>query len=110
MSMRLEMLQVARLAPKLLGDAAALVHSFLLQHQNSDGGFEDRAGGSDLYYTVFGLDALIALSQSADTRKVADYLESFGSGESLDFVHLCCLARAWGAVTRANASRERLSS
>ena len=61
MSLRLEMLQVARLAPKVLGESAELVRDFLLRQQNDDGGFGDRAGQSDLYYTVFGLDSLLAL-------------------------------------------------
>ena len=61
MSLRLEMLQVARLAPKVLEDSAELVHDFLLRQLNADGGFTDRTGRSDLYYTVFGIDGLIAL-------------------------------------------------
>ena len=47
MSLRLEMLQVARLAPKVLGDASELVQNFLTNQQNSDGGFKDREGKSD---------------------------------------------------------------
>ena len=39
MSMRLEMLQVARLAPKLLGESIDLVIGFLRSQQNVDGGF-----------------------------------------------------------------------
>src|SRR6266702_2301020 len=61
MSLRLEMLQVARLAPKLLGDSATLVRGFLLSQQNADGGFNDRGGKSDPYYTVFGLEGLNSL-------------------------------------------------
>ena len=49
MSLRLEMMQVARLAPKCLGESAALVRNFLLGQQNPDGGFKDRSGRSDLY-------------------------------------------------------------
>jgi len=44
MSLRLEMLQVARLAPKVLGDSTDLVRQFILHQQNADGGFKDRAG------------------------------------------------------------------
>jgi hypothetical protein len=98
MSIRLEMLQVARLAPRVLGDSAALVGDFLLDQQNGDGGFKDRSGQSDLYYTVFGLDGLAALQTPVDTTRVRAYLETFGSGAGLDFVHLCCLARCWAAL------------
>ena len=34
MSLRLEMLQVARVAPKVLGDATELVRNFLASQQN----------------------------------------------------------------------------
>jgi prenyltransferase beta subunit len=99
MSMRLEMLQVARLAPKLLGDSAGLVRRFLEHEQKEDGGFQDRSGKSDLYYTVFGLDGLLALQAEIPRARIAGYLKSFGNGEGLDFVHLCCLARAWAALS-----------
>ena len=98
MSMRLEMLQVARLAPKLLGESTELVHGFLLRQQNEDGGFRDRSGKSDLYYTVFGLDGLLALQAEVPRARITAYLKSFGEGEGLDFVHLCCLARAWATI------------
>ena len=41
--MRLEMLQVARLAPKLLGESKDLVAGFL-EHQITEGAFLDRSG------------------------------------------------------------------
>lgn len=87
------MLQVARLAPKLLGESADLVRDFLGSQFNPDGGFRDRAGNSDLYYTVFGLEGLIALRADVPAEAVAGYLRSFGDGAGLDFVHLGCLLR-----------------
>lgn len=98
MSIRLEMLQVARLAPKLLGDSTELIEGFLRRQQNNEGGFNDRSGQSDLYYTVFGLDALTALQRELPTEKTTGYLERIGTGNTLDFVHLCCLARCWSAI------------
>ena len=93
------MLQVARLAPKILGeDAAQLVAKFLRSQQNEDGGFKDRKGTSDLYYTVFGLDALTALQQPTEADRVRAFVETFGAGAGLDFVHLCALARCWNAL------------
>jgi prenyltransferase beta subunit len=89
------MLQVARLAPKLLGEGADLVADFLRGQQNADGGFKDRAGISDLYYTVFGLEGLIALRADLPHAKVAAYLRTIGPVESLDMIHVCCLARCW---------------
>jgi prenyltransferase beta subunit len=101
MNLRLEMLQVARLAPNLLGDSAPLVEEFFKSEQNSDGGFKDRAAQSDLYYTVFGLDGLLALQVAVPGESVEKFLNQFGSGTQLDFVHLCCLARCWGTLKHA---------
>src|ERR1051325_8754605 len=92
------MLQVARLAPRLLGDSADLVAGFLRDRLNADGGFADRAGESDLYYTVFGLEGLLALRADLPVAHVAGYLRTFGEGADLDFVHLGCLARCWAAL------------
>jgi prenyltransferase beta subunit len=102
MSLRLEMLQVARLAPKVLEDSAQLVCDFLLRQLSANGGFPDRTGGSDLYYTVFGIDGLIALQAELPVEKIRSYVRSFGDGEHLDFVHLCCLARVRAAAGLQN--------
>ena len=93
------MLQVARLAPKQLGESRDLVAAFLRGRLNPHGGFQDRAGASDLYYTVFGLDALIALQEELHIDLTAAYLSRFAESD-LDFVHLACLARGWAALRR----------
>lgn len=106
------MLQVARLAPKLLGESRELVETFILSQLDAGGGFRNRAGQSDLYYTVFGLESLIALRSTLPESQVAAYLAGFGGGEGLDFVHLACLARAWAALPgekRSAPSAEILS-
>jgi len=92
------MLQVARLSPKLLGESRDLCVDFLHSQIDPDGGFRDRAGNSDLYYTVFGTEALIALRADLPVSQLAAYLRSFGEGAELDFVHLTCLARCWAAL------------
>lgn len=98
MSVRLEMLQVARLAPKLLGDSAEFVRHFIRGRQLPDGGFPDRSGRSDLYYTVFGIEALLALQAPLESDRLDRYLAGFGTGDELDLVHLCCLARCRAAL------------
>lgn len=100
MSRRLQMLQVARLARRTLGESADLVAAFLESLAAPDGGYVNRGGRSDLYYTAFALDALVALDRPASPQArdvTRGYLDSFGSGRDLDFVHRCCLARAWAA-------------
>ena len=98
MSFRLEMLQVARLAPQVLGEAADLVRDFIRREALPCGAWRDRDGKPDLYYTVFGMEALLALHMEPDWPRLADWLATFRDGADLDFVHLCCLARCWSAV------------
>ncbi len=100
------MLQVARLAPGLLQEASDRVGGFFREQFNEDGGARDRAGKSDLYYTVFGLEGLIALRQEPPFDRVRPYLERFGDGEGLDLVHLSCLARSWAALPRGSLAGE----
>ena len=116
MSLRLEMLQVARLAHRILGDSTLLVRDFFLRQQRADGSFPDRSGNSDLYYTVFGLEGLVAvhiptLDGMADPNsfghsdaRAREYLCSFTNLGGLDFVHLCCLARAWAAANNLDSA------
>jgi prenyltransferase beta subunit len=106
------MLQVARLAPKQLGESRDLVVRFVLDQLNVDGGFRDRAGKSDLYYTVFGLDALTALQEELPVELVSAYLSRFGDGGGLDLIHLACLARSHAAISRMHEDRlvDRLSA
>lgn len=92
------MLQVARLAPTQLDDASDKVVQFLRSRMHEDGGMMDRSGDSDLYYTVFGLEGLIAMQSPLPEDRVRRYLQGFGDGEALDFVHRCCLARCWASI------------
>ena len=98
MSIRLEMLQVARLAPKALGESADLVRDFLLTQLTTEGAGRDRDGHPDLYYTIFVLGGLQALQAEIPAERVRGFLRTFGDGEGLDFVHLGALARCWGII------------
>ena len=92
------MLQVARVAPTMLGESAGLVREFFLQQFTDEGGGRDRAGRPDLYYTIFALAGLQALQAATPMQRVAEWLRGFGEGQGLDFVHLGSLARCWAAV------------
>lgn len=96
------MLQVARLAPRVLGKATESIAAFLKSQQNSDGGFRDKSTNkstnSDLYYTLFGIDASLALQIELDKERIRCYLHKFGNGEALDFVHFCSLIRCRSAM------------
>ncbi len=95
------MLQVARLAPKLLGESAKLVADFVGSKLTAAGGFAGRDGRPDLYYTVFGLEAMLALQLEPPPDKVARYLGASATADSLDFVHACSLARCGAALQRS---------
>lgn len=89
------MLQAAARAPNLLRDATDQVGDFVRGRLNDDGGFANRDGPSDLYYTIFGLGCFAALGLDLPADRVRRYLLTFDDGASLDLVHLTCLARAW---------------
>lgn len=104
------MLQVARLAPRVLEDATELVAAFVQGQQNPDGGFRDKSGQSDLYYSVFGLDAALALQVDLDKSLLRSYLSPFADGKDLDFVHLCSLIRCRSIAGFESGQEARLAA
>lgn len=106
MSLRLQMLQVARVAQKSLGDSASLVREFLLRQITPEGGGGDRAGRADLYYTIFVLAGLEALQAGIPEARVRPFVTAFGDGAELDFVHLGALARCRAAIGMAGADAD----
>ncbi|HUF64255.1 MAG TPA: prenyltransferase/squalene oxidase repeat-containing protein [Verrucomicrobiales bacterium] len=104
MSLRLEMLQVARLAPALLGEEASRrIEDFVRSTERPEGGFGDREGKPDLYYTSFAVDALTALRAELPSGLIS-FLGSFDPA-TLDLVHVCALTRLASAIS-AQAARE----
>lgn len=98
MSLRLQLLQIARLAPKLLADSTPLVRDFFARQFNDAGATCDRGGKPDLYYTIFALAGAQAMDASIPVGKTRQWLGTFGDGASLDFVHVGALARCWAAT------------
>src|SRR5207248_11489967 len=87
MSLRLQILQVARLAPRLLADSTELVRDFFRRQLSPSGAGIDRAGQPDLYYTIFTLAGFQALDVPIPLDTVEQFLRTYGDGEGLDFVH-----------------------
>jgi hypothetical protein len=108
-SLRLQLLQVARLSPRLLADSVDLVRDFYRRQFDADGAAHDRGGKPDLYYTIFALAGAQSLDVAPPVDKTAAWLAGFGVGEGLDFVHLGALARCWAAIglERMPAGRDR---
>lgn len=98
MSLRLQLLQAARLAPGLLAGSTPLVCDFYRRQFKADGAACDRGGRPDLYYTIFALAGAQALDVPVPLDQTAAWLRTFGDGEGLDFVHLGALARCWAAL------------
>ena len=103
MSLRLQMLQVARWGGRELGDSAELVRGFL-RSQLRNGAGVDRDGQPDVYYTIFVLAGLQAMDAPLPIDEIAAYLR--GADEGLDFIHLGALARCWAACGRERLSPE----
>jgi prenyltransferase beta subunit len=99
-SLRLQLLQVARLSPRLLADSTDLVREFFRRQFTSAGAACDRGGKPDLYYTIFALAGAQALGVPVPAGTTAAWLASFGHGADLDFVHVSALARCWAAIGR----------
>ncbi|MEN6427473.1 MAG: prenyltransferase/squalene oxidase repeat-containing protein [Phycisphaerales bacterium] len=93
MTIRLDMRKAVNRASNVLGDSAGVVRDFFRRQLAPDGGFRGRDGNSDLYYTVFGLEASLSLGVDLPLDLVSRYLDGFGTGESLDLVHLASLIR-----------------
>jgi prenyltransferase beta subunit len=98
MSLRLQLLQVARLAPRLLGDSTDLVREFFRSQLSPEGAGLDRDGRPDLYYTIFALAGWQTLDLEVPRDRVEAFLRRQEDGASLDFVHLSALARCWAVV------------
>ncbi len=98
MSVRLQLLQVARLAPRLLGDSTELVREFFRKQISLEGAGLDRDGRPDLYYTIFALAGLQATDAEVPRDTLGTFLLTHGDGAALDFVHLSALARCWAVV------------
>lgn len=98
MGLRLDMLRAAANVRRRRSDVVEGVGRFLQSAALPDGGFAGRGSASDLYYTVFGMQTMAALGVPAPADAGRAYLESFGDGAALDFVHLACLARCWALV------------
>lgn len=106
MSLRLQLLQVARLSPRLLADSTDLVREFFRRQFTPEGAACDRGGKPDLYYTIFALAGAQALDVPTPSEKTAAWLTTFGDGATLDFVHLGALARCWAAIGKEKLPRD----
>lgn len=95
MTLRTQLIEVARRACAPLADSAPLVSQRLLEPIARAGAAPDRNGRPDLYYTLFALAGLDALDAAWPHDAVRAFLLTHAEGSGLDFIHLGALARCW---------------
>jgi prenyltransferase beta subunit len=89
-----KLIKTASLSNEYLdADSRKTIIRFVKSKWNRNGGVCGRDNRSDLYYTVFGAICLKALRGRIPVVRLLKYLRSFGSGESLDHIHLFSLIR-----------------
>jgi len=84
------------------------VFQFIISNQNADGGFQDRGGRSDLYYSLFGMLILKALEKPEIADKSLQNLKKFvgTSGKSVSgFIEKCCLVLLQKELNAGSSSR-----
>ena len=81
------------LHPEAMDAIGGYIHG-QLRH---DGGFADRNGDSDLYYTMFGLSCAAVLNLKVPHERIAGFLDRFPP-ETLDLIHLDCLIKCRAAA------------
>lgn len=69
--------------------AAKKMAAFVVNCQNSNGGFSGRTEESDLYYSYFAVEILNILGESIP-GSFADYLQNLSDIHNFDLVHLSC--------------------
>lgn len=72
------------------GETRQALCSFVLAHQTDKGGFVDRAGNPDLYYTLFGTYLAEALALTEVLNKIKTYLTAIEEDQTLTGIHLNC--------------------
>lgn len=98
MNLRIDMETALRRGLARWPDASSTLVACLSRMADPAGGFVDRAGQRDLYYTSFGMELLHASTPSPAMNAHRSFLESFGDGRTLDLLSMACLARSWRIV------------
>lgn len=74
-------------------EALDQIKLFLTSQKSKEGGFMDRAGNTDLYYSVFGYTLALILNFKLNVIEEQKYLKRLKQDEKLDFVHSVCYVR-----------------
>jgi len=113
-------LHIMKLQPKLIEpvlvksttllnpERIAEVRSFILSKQTVKGGFADRGGECDLYYTLFGYYISEAISVEEVLVPLRKYIKESVTANNLEGVYLYCGAILYAKLLGHDATTERL--
>lgn len=80
----------------LLSDEALFeIKSFVHSQHCETGGFIDRAGKADIYYSVFAYTLALAYDINLDIVQEQEFLETWNTEYDLDLVHAVCYIRCY---------------
>ncbi|HAF29884.1 MAG TPA: hypothetical protein DCG75_12650 [Bacteroidales bacterium] len=78
---------------KLSNQAIKRIKEFLMLQLHHDGGFMDRAGNSDPYYSVFGYTLAFILDLEVPVNKQLIFVERWSDKNEIDFIHAVSLVQ-----------------
>ena len=84
------------------------IGSFILSKQTTQGGFEDRGGKCDLYYSLFGFYIAEALSVTEVMEPLKKYVASTVATNNLSGVYLYCGAILYAKLVGSDETTEKL--
>ncbi|HEY3390450.1 MAG TPA: prenyltransferase/squalene oxidase repeat-containing protein [Prolixibacteraceae bacterium] len=112
--------QLRKLHPKLIEQVLAKstsmldsemineIRSFIISQQTTQGGFSDRGGKCDLYYTLFGYYIAESLSVKEVVEPLKKYVETAVTSNNLSGVYRYCGAILYAKLIGLDATTERL--
>ena len=77
------------------------IRSYISSRLTAHGGFANRKGEADLYYTVFGLVCAVILDIDLSTDKLEEFVGEFNP-EQLSMVDLCCYVKCRAVLNFIN--------
>ncbi len=79
----------------LSDEALYEIQSFVGSQHCETGGFKDRAGKPDIYYSVFAYTLALAYDINLDIEKEQEFLTTWNRAHDLDLVHAVCYIRCY---------------
>jgi len=96
-------------APQMLdSEMVSEIRSFITGRQTIEGGFADRGGKTDLYYTLFGIYIAEALSVESVLEPAGNYIKKLVQNSDLSGVYLYCGAILYAKLIGTDNTTEKL--